>query len=216
MKKILATFLLLLTLTAPLFGCDNSDISEASDPKNASDSISDTSNGGIAADFEYSVIRDGTISIDKYIGNAAEVVIPDTIDGIPVTLILKEIHESAFMYCESLYFIELPSSLEYLSTDVFDGCKSLKSLRIPQNCLRDLMLLVLGNSGIETIELSEGITSIPDKGFWAMHTLKKLILPTTLKEIGESAIFVCPNLEEIILPEGLEIIRPMQLRSTTS
>ena len=82
MKKILATFLLLLTLTAPLFGCDNSDISETSDPKNASDSISDTSNG-IAADFEYSVIRDGTISIDKYIGNAAEVVIPDTIDGIP-------------------------------------------------------------------------------------------------------------------------------------
>ena len=249
MKKIVTILLLLAMMTAPLFGCDNSDISEASDSQNASDSISDTSNGGIAADFEYSVIRDGTISIDKYIGNAAEVVIPDTIDGIPVTLILsysfyktsikevvipetvtkigeaafreckslekvflpsklKEIHESAFMYCESLYFIELPSSLEYLSTDVFDGCKSLKSLRIPQNCLRDLMLLVLGNSGIETIELSEGITSIPDKGFWAMHTLKKLILPTTLKEIGESAIFVCPNLEEIILPEGLEIIRP--------
>lgn len=249
MKKIIAILLLLAMMTAPLFGCDNSDISEASDPKNASDSISDTSNGGIAADFEYSVIRDGTISIDKYIGNAAEVVIPDTIDGIPVTLILsysfyktsikevvipetvtkigeaafreckslekvflpsklKEIHESAFMYCESLYFIELPSSLEYLSSDVFDGCKSLKSLRIPQNCLRDLMLLVLGNSGIETIELSEGITSIPDKCFWAMHTLKKLILPTTLKEIGESAISGCPNLEEIILPEGLEIIGP--------
>ena len=159
-----------------------------------------------------------------------EVVIPETVTKIGEAAFreckslekvflpskLKEIHESAFMYCESLYFIELPSSLEYLSTDVFDGCKSLKSLRIPQNCLRDLMLLVLGNSGIETIELSEGITSIPDKGFWAMHTLKKLILPTTLKEIGESAIFVCPNLEEIILPEGLEIIRPMQLRSTTS
>ena len=94
MKKILATFLLLLTLTAPLFGCDNSDISEASDPQNASDSISDTSNG-IAADFEYSVIRDGTISIDKYIGNAAEVVIPDTIDGKNVTEIGKEAFRSA-------------------------------------------------------------------------------------------------------------------------
>ena len=247
MKKILATFLLLLTLTAPLFGCDNSDISEASDPKNASDSISDTSNGGIAADFEYSVIRDGTISIDKYIGNAAEVVIPDTIDGIPVTLILsysfyktsikevvipetvtkigeaafreckslekvflpsklKEIHECAFMDCESLYFIELPSSLEFIVSSTFDGCKSLKSLCIPPNCLANEGLLLLSNSGIETLELSEGITSIPNLSFAGMPFLKKLILPTTLKEIGKGAISGCPNLEEIILPERLETI----------
>ena len=52
MKKIVTILLLLAMMTAPLFGCDNSDISEASDPKNASDSISETINGGIAADFE--------------------------------------------------------------------------------------------------------------------------------------------------------------------
>ena len=247
MKKILATFLLLLTLTAPLFGCDNSDISEASDPQNASDSISDTSNG-IAADFEYSVIRDGTISIDKYIGNAAEVVIPDTIDGIPVTLIeisafsgtpikkvvipetvttidssafeacghlekvilpskLRTLGKNAFSCCESLSFIELPASLEHLGREAFSDCKNLKSLCIPPNCLEAGNNSLFKNSGIETLELSEGIASIPDMCFGNMPALKKLILPTTLKEIGYNAISGCPNLEEIILPEGLETIR---------
>ena len=141
MKKIIATFLLLLTLTAPLFGCDNSDISEASDSQNASDSISDTSNGGIAADFEYSVIRDGTISIDKYIGNAAEVVIPDTIDGKNVTEIGKEAFRSAditsvvmpqylrtiryyaFYDCTKLSQVILNDKVDLFETDVFMNTK---------------------------------------------------------------------------------------------
>ncbi len=247
MKKIVTILLLLAMMTAPLFGCDNSDISETSDPQNASDNSSDTNNNP-AADFEYSVIRDGTISIDKYIGNAAEVVIPDTIDGIPVTLIeisafsgtpikkvvipetvttidssafeacgllekvilpskLRTLGKNAFSCCESLSFIELPASLEHLGREAFKDCKNLKSLCIPPNCLEAGNNSLFKNSGIETLELSEGIASIPDMCFGNMPALKKLILPTTLKEIGYNAISGCPNLEEIILPEGLETIR---------
>ena len=128
MKKILATFLLLLTLTAPLFGCDNSDISEASDPKNASDSISETSNGGIAADFEYSVIRDGTISIDKYIGNAAEVVIPDTIDGIPVTLI-----EISAFSGTPIKKVVIPETVTTIDSSAFEACRLLEKVILPSN-----------------------------------------------------------------------------------
>ena len=58
MKKILATFLLLLTLTAPLFGCDNSDISEASDPQSTAEVISRTTPNP-ETDFEYSALENG-------------------------------------------------------------------------------------------------------------------------------------------------------------
>ena len=184
MKKILATFLLLLTLTAPLFGCDNSDISEASDPKNASDSISETINGGIAADFEYSVIRDGTISIDKYIGNAAEVVIPDTIDGIPVTLIeisafsgtpikkvvipetVTTIDSSAFEACRLLEKVILPSKLRTLKKNAFACCESLSSIELPAS-----------------------LEHLGREAFKDCKNLKSLCIPPNCLEAGNNSLF---------------------------
>ena len=255
MKKIIATFLLLLTLTAPLFGCDNSDISEASDPQSTAEVISRTTPNP-ETDFEYSVIENGTISIDKYIGNAAEVVIPDTIDGKNVTEInhyafyfasvkeislpetvltidysafayctelekavlptsLKKLGGRAFFRCEALSSIELPSSLESIGSEVFRDCKSLRSLRIPPNCLTESSSELFVNSGIEVLELSDGITSIQSLCLTGMPALKKLILPTTLKKICYNAISDCPALEEVVLPDGLETVEPLAFSRDT-
>ncbi len=223
MKKIIATFLLLLTLTAPLFGCDNSDISEASDPQNASDSISDTSNGGIAADFEYSVIRDGTISIDKYIGNAAEVVIPDTIDGKNVTEIGKEAFRSAditsvvmpqylrtiryyaFYDCTKLSQVILNDKVDLFETDVFMNT-NIKHIRIPAKAFSGECVDIFKGTALESVELAEGIERIPAGAFQWCLSLKRVELPSTVKVIEAKAFAVCMNLEEVKLNDGLYCI----------
>lgn len=234
MKKIIPILLLLTMLTASLFGCETSVAISRTTPNPKTD-------------FEYSVLEDGTIGIDKYIGTDTAVLIPDTIDNMNVTAIksyaffstsikevaipetvliidssafesckylekvilpegLKTINGMAFRRCESLSFIELPQGLEALGCEAFRECKSLKSLRIPPNCFKNYSQELFNDSGIETLELSEGITSIPSICILDMPSLKKLILPTTLKEINSNSIAGCPELEEIILPEGLEKI----------
>ena len=255
MKKILATLLLLVMAATPLFSCNNSDVSEASDSQSTAKVISQTTPTP-ETDFEYSVIENGTISIDKYIGNAAEVVIPDTIDGKNVTEInhyafyfasvkeislpetvltidysafayctelekavlptsLKKLGGRAFFRCEALSSIELPSSLESIGSEVFRDCKSLRSLRIPPNCLTESSSELFVNSGIEVLELSDGITSIQSLCLTGMPALKKLILPTTLKKICYNAISDCPALEEVVLPDGLETVEPLAFSRDT-
>ena len=62
-----------------------------------------------AADFEYEIQGSGvsrTVAITKYKGTAARVVIPDRINGLPVTTIGEE----AFSWCDSLTSVSIPTS----------------------------------------------------------------------------------------------------------
>lgn len=124
------------------------------------------------SDFEFRLSEDGTfIELTEYKGNAEHLVIPETIQGVPVEVIdgfyqnnkiksvvipssAKVIHNSAFLYCESLekvtlpeglFCIEghafsntgltsvtLPKSLEYLMT-AFNECDKLAEINIPDD-----------------------------------------------------------------------------------
>ena len=222
MKKIIATFLLLLTLTAPLFGCDNSDISEASDPKSTAEVISRTTPNP-ETDFEYSVIENGTISIDKYIGNAAEVVIPDTIDGKNVTEIGKEAFRSAdvtsvvmpqylrtiryyaFYDCTKLSQVILNDKVDLFETDVFMNT-NIKHIRIPAKAFSGECVDIFKGTALESVELAEGIERIPAGAFQWCLSLKRVELPSTVKVIEAKAFAVCMNIEEVKLNDGLYCI----------
>ena len=124
------------------------------------------------SDFEFKLSEDGTfIELTEYKGNAKNLVIPETIQGLPVEVIngfsenkkiksvvipssAKVIHNSAFLYCESLekvtlpeglFCIEghafsntgltsvtLPKSLEYLMA-AFNECDKLAEINIPDD-----------------------------------------------------------------------------------
>lgn len=124
------------------------------------------------SDFEFKLSDDGTfIELTEYKGNAEHLMIPETIQGVPVEVIdgfyqnkkiksvvipssAKVIHNSAFLYCESLekvtlpeglFCIEghafsntgltsvtLPKSLEYLMA-AFNECDKLAEINIPDD-----------------------------------------------------------------------------------
>ena len=102
-------------------------------------------------DFEYEIL-DGGVTITKYTGNALDVVIPDTIEDVPVTKIgfyafeaqfniesvtlpdtIEVICENAFMDCSSMKSINLPETLTEIERGAFVACTSLESLVIPAN-----------------------------------------------------------------------------------
>lgn len=57
-----------------------------------------------------------------------------------------------------------------------------------------------------TFVLKEGITDIPDYGFQDQESISEIILPSTLKTIGEMAFDNCYNLTNIIIPDGVSSI----------
>ena len=89
-----------------------------------------------------------TILYDKTYATAESVIIPDRIDGLPVTEIspyafsesqitsiklpdsLETIGECAFMFCENLKNIEIPESVKYICENAFNSCTAAESITI--------------------------------------------------------------------------------------
>ena len=87
-----------------------------------------------------------------------EVVIPDTINGLPVT----GIGDWAFYECKNLKKIELPESIEKIGENAFDQCISLKEIRIPSRVTALGEWIFSGCSALEKVELPESIEKIGD------------------------------------------------------
>ena len=74
-------------------------------------------------DFRYEV-DDGKVTITRYKGIGGDVVIPDTIDGRPVT----SIGVSAFGRTK-LTSITLPNSITTIGRDAFEDCPAVITIR---------------------------------------------------------------------------------------
>lgn len=112
-----------------------------------------------------------------------------------------EIGDGAFTNCANLKQINLPSSVQKLGTGLFAGCKS----------LADENGYVINNNTLyayygaeRNIVIPEGIEGITHDTFNKAGIIT-IQLPSTLKNLG-SAFQGCEMLEEIVVPEGVEVI----------
>ena len=80
-------------------------------------------------DFTYSLNSGNqSVKIDGYTGTDRDVVIPDEIDGLPVTII----GDQAFMG-QDITSISIPESVTSIGDSAFLGCTALTSLNIPES-----------------------------------------------------------------------------------
>ena len=136
-------------------------------------------------DFQF-YTSDGIHALVNYIGNDAEIVLPDSYNGENY-----KIGNSAFSSCSSLTSITLPESVTSIGERAFLSCHSLTAITIP-----------------------EGVTSIGSYAFDNCTSLKELIIgdgSTTLSlgynyyysnGTGQGLFYECP-LEEVYLGRNL-------------
>lgn len=98
-----------------------------------------------ASEFVYGS-NGSEIRINGFIGDSTDVVIPQSIDGVPVTMIgekafaetkitsvlipegVTKIGKNAFDSCKSLRAVSLPSTLTYISLECFSACNKLTTV----------------------------------------------------------------------------------------
>ena len=98
---------------------------------------------------------------------------------------IKRIEDSAFSYVVNLVDVNIPSQLQYIGPSAFEQCEKLK---------------------IDSLVFPEGFEKLDRAVFANCTNLKgKVILPSTIKEIGEAA-FWRAKISAINFPEGLEKI----------
>lgn len=149
------------------------------------------------------------------------VVLPDT---------LRMIKERAFYQCAELETIDLPDGLESIGKEAFLGCRRISSIDIPESvteigesafyeCKAAASIHVPGSvkeirkftfaycEKAADIQIDEGVEIIGDTAFQSCGC-KELILPGSVKTIGERAFGNMKNLYRVTIPDSVTQIGP--------
>ena len=121
----------------------------------------------------------------------------------------KKIRESAFFKTKCIIKLTIHNLVENISDCAFKKC-NIKDIKFGQ---KDKLVNIGsfafdGCSGLEEIEIPEGVISIQNSAFAHCKKLKKVILPSTLRDFGNGALpgdpnadvfMECSSLKEVIV-----------------
>lgn len=119
---------------------------------------------------------------------------------------LKVIDRMAFQECDSLESFAIPEGTEQIGTAAFDGCGVLHEVSFPST-LKSIGDHAFTVTAIETFDGSN--TNIEHIGIGAFsnsnNALKHVMLPATLKTMGNSAFSSCELLEDVKIPANMPL-----------
>ena len=157
--------------------------------------------------LEYEII-DGQVRILAVTRSEAEIVIPENIEGLPVTAIgeeafyqnpcrsvilpetLRTIESSAFYCCYYLEEIRIPAAVTEIGSGAFFRTSSLRSIWVAEGntAYCDLDGVLLSGDKTTLIHYPEGRAE-------ATYTI-----PETVSAIGETAFGYCPAVQLLVIP----------------
>ncbi len=119
---------------------------------------------------------------------------------------IKDITPYAFMDCNALEHVVLPSGLTEIPQSLFSSCDSLKSVVLPQGITSIGEYAFYECDSLERILLPEGVTQIGQRAFYGCDSLREVTIPAGITAIASQAFEGCSSLESLVLPEGLTAI----------
>ena len=177
----------------------------------------------------YSLNSAGTeYFVTGFDGNATEIVIPTTYNGLRVTSIYEKaffnntyikkvtlpntitsIGKFAFQGCTNLVQINIPESVLLIDTSAFEGCSALNKLTFASEIKELSNPLTIGVSAFKNcinltaVNLAEYTETLGASAFENCYSLKSITIHNNLKHIGISAFAKCIVLSGLTLNNGL-------------
>ena len=154
-----------------------------------------------------------------------EIVLPEIIDGLPVTAIAPEalnglknaqkvilpgtvttVSEGAFASCSSLTSVTLPAALISIPENLFKDCIALETVIFGGNEKQICKSAFEGCLSLSSLSLPESVEVIDSRAFSYCTGLTEIKLPASLSYIGEEAFFGCESLKFLTVPHSVNEI----------
>lgn len=148
-----------------------------------------------ASDFAYTA-DGGEVTITEYIGESEHVLIPDTIDGLPVTAL----GHRAF-YEKTVTTVVVPDSVTEIGAACFSGDNYLVSLKLPDGLKRLPPASLESCMRLYDFDLPQSLEKIYSSVFEFNYYLTHLTLPSSLTEIEQQNFIGLYGLQSLTLAE---------------
>ena len=167
-----------------------------------------------------SVSNGGSVRMTSYTGPGGKVIIPATVDGLPVTsvqpgifsdpgaiesLILPDsvtsIADGTFSGLINLTNLVLGNSVTSIATNAFAGCSALGNVVIP-NSVTSIGDGAFSGCGLTNVVIGSGLTRLADNLFKNCQ-LQSLTIPSTVEHIGAGTFSNNP-LAFVVIPDSVK------------
>lgn len=148
-----------------------------------------------SSDFAYTA-DGGEVTITEYIGTSEHVLIPDTIDGLPVTAL----GHRAF-YEKTVTTVVVPDSVTEIGAACFSGDNYLVSLKLPDGLKRLPPASLESCMRLYDFDLPQSLEKIYSSVFEFNYYLTHLTLPSSLTEIEQLNFIGLYGLQSLTLAE---------------
>ena len=167
---------------------DTKTTSESKESKGKSDSSKLKANP--ESDFKYTLTDDGAgVKITEYIGKGSKIIIPDTIENLPVlevTDLAKKDHEYGELYWDYVW-----DEYRYPTNNI-----TITHISFPDS-VRSAEVDLTHYDALEYLKLSAGTLETPDKDDRKNPVTGKALMNAAFPRIGN-----CAKLKTVIIPEG--------------
>ena len=151
---------------------------------------------------EFTYSRGLSVTITGYTDpNVTDLVIPETIEGRPVT----EVDQFAFENCKSLKSVVFPENMRVIGMSAFEGCSNLAHIEFKGDYLDEIMDEAFTDCVSLTEVVVPQVDSLP-RGFYGCKSLKTAILTEGTRRLAMSCFAACDNLELLYIPASVDII----------
>ena len=144
-------------------------------------------------DYLSYTVTDYGVRINGCDKNAVDIMIPDEIEGKPVTVI----DWYAFERCSKLKSVVIPETVTHISRFAFAHCISLESVNMPASLYSIEQYAFYDCPKLMGITLPESLNIIEERAFCGCKSISEITIAKSCQSIGDYAFLGCDSLNEI-------------------
>jgi hypothetical protein len=146
--------------------------------------------------------NNGAVTITGFNGPGSAVIIPDTINGLPVT----SIGDGAFDYSAGLSSVTMGNGITSIGAFAFLGCSNLISITVSSRVTNIADLTFQNCIGLAHVAIPDGVTTIGANAFSGCISLTDVTIPDSVTNIADWAFESCVGLTSLTIGNGVTSI----------
>lgn len=137
------------------------------------------------------------VTLQKYLGSADVVMIPSTIEGLPV----RTIGDECFAKHSEILKIVLPDSMRTIGYKTFYGCSALREINFPEG-LYEIGGWSFAHTAIPQAILPDSVKKLGYGAFYGCSKLTECVLSPNVVKLDENTFSNCVRLKSVTIPSG--------------